>query len=122
VKVVRAFPASMPIEADRERLRQALWILCRNALDAMPAGGELRIDGRIRAGVVEITVTDTGDGIASRDLAHVFEPFFATRHDPGGLGLAVVHRIVTEHRGEVTVRSERGLGAEFTLRFPERHA
>lgn len=122
VKIVRAFPASLPLEADRERLRQVLWTLCLNALGAMPMGGELRVEGRVRAGMVEITVTDTGEGIPAHDLAHVFEPFFPTRHDATGLGLALVHRIVHEHRGEVTVRSERGMGAEFTLRFPERHA
>jgi signal transduction histidine kinase len=122
VTIVRVFPAPLPLEADRDRLRQIVWTLCLNALGAMPAGGELRVEGRARAGMIEITVADTGEGIASHDLAHVFEPFFAHRHDATGLGLAVVHRVVQEHRGDVTVRSQRGRGAEFTLRFPERHA
>jgi two-component system sensor histidine kinase PilS (NtrC family) len=122
VKIDRAFPASLPVDADRARFRQAVWNLCVNALGAMPMGGELRAEGRARAGMVEITVTDTGEGIAANDLAHVFEPFFRSRHDATGLGLALVHRIAQEHGGDVTVRSERGFGAEFTLRFPERHA
>jgi two-component system sensor histidine kinase PilS (NtrC family) len=122
VTIVRIFPAPLPLEADRDRLRQIVWTLCLNALGAMPAGGELRVEGRARAGMIEITVADTGEGIASHDLAHVFEPFFAHRHDATGLGLAVVHRVVQQHRGDVTVRSQRGRGAEFTLRFPERHA
>jgi two-component system sensor histidine kinase PilS (NtrC family) len=121
VKVVRAFPASLPLEADRERLRQAVWNLCLNALGAMPAGGELRVEGHIRAGAVEITIADTGEGIPAHDLAHVFEPFFASHHDTTGLGLALVHRIVQEHGGELTVRSEHGLGTEFVLSLPERH-
>ena len=122
VKIVRVFPASLPLDADRERFRQVVWTLCVTALGAMPSGGELRVEAQRRAGMVEVTVTDTGDGIAPQDLPHAFEPFFATRQDVTGLGLALVHRIVQEHGGEVTVRSEGGLGAEFILCFPERHA
>jgi signal transduction histidine kinase len=121
VKIVRMFPTTLRLEADRQRLRQVVSTLCLNALGAMPMGGELRVEGRVRAGAVEISVTDTGDGIPAHDLAHVFEPFFPTRHDATGLGLALVHRIVQEHHGEAAVRSDSGLGAEFTVRFPERH-
>lgn len=122
LKIVRAFPPSLPLDADRVRFRQVVWTLCVNALGAMPAGGELRVDARSLGDIVEITVADTGEGIAAEDLAHAFEPFFATRHDATGLGLALVHRIVHEHGGDVTLRSDGGVGAEFTLRFPERHA
>ena len=122
VKIMRAFPAAVPLEADRKRFRQVVWTVCLNALSAMPSGGELRVEAQRRGGWVEITVTDTGDGIPAQDLPHAFEPFFATRHDATGLALALVHRIVQEHGGEVTVHSEGGLGAEFILRFPERHA
>jgi two-component system sensor histidine kinase PilS (NtrC family) len=121
VKIVRVFPASLPLEADRERFRQVVWTLCINALGAMPSGGELRVEAQRRAGMVEVTVADTGDGIAPDDLPHAFEPFYAIRRDAAGLGLALVHRIVQEHGGDVTVRSEGGSGAEFALRFPEHH-
>jgi two-component system, NtrC family, sensor histidine kinase PilS len=121
VKIVRVFPATLRLEADRQRLRQVVSTLCLNALGAMPMGGELRVEGRAHAGTVEISVADTGDGIPAHDLAHVFEPFFPARHDATGLGLALVHRIVQEHHGAVAVRSDSGLGAEFTVRFPERH-
>ena len=122
VKIVRVFPASLPLEADRERFRQVVWTLCISALGAMPSGGELRVAAQRRGGMLEFTVADTGDGISPDDLSHAFEPFFATRRDVAGLGFALVHRIVQEHGGDVTVHSEGGLGAEFTLRFPERHA
>lgn len=122
ITIVRAFPESLPLEADRGRFRQVLWTLCAHAVGAMPTGGELRVDGQARAGNVEITVADTSEGIPPQDLDHVFEPFFATRYDPTGLGLALVQRIAHEHGGDVTVRSEPGLGAEFSVRFPERHA
>jgi two-component system sensor histidine kinase PilS (NtrC family) len=122
VKIVRAFPPSLPLQADRERLRQVLSTLCLNALGVMPGGGELRLEGRVQAGLVEIAVSDTGEGIPAHELAGVFEPFVATPHDATGLGLALVHRIVHEHRGQVTVRSEPGLGTEFVLRVPQCHA
>ncbi len=122
VKIIREFPASLPLEADRQRLQQALWNLCVNGLGALPAGGELRVSGGFRSGMVELTVADSGEGILPQDLPHVFEPFFSARHDGGGLGLALAHRIAQEHDGEVTVRSDRGTGAEFTLHLPACHA
>jgi two-component system, NtrC family, sensor histidine kinase PilS len=121
VKIVRAGPTPLPLEADRDRLRQVVWTLCTNALAAMPSGGELRLAAERRAGAVEVTVADTGEVMSPEEIAHAFEPFFAVRRDVAGLGLALVHRIVHEHGGEVTVRSEDGTGVEFRLRFPERH-
>jgi signal transduction histidine kinase len=122
VKIVRAFPPSLRLEADRVRFRQVVSTVCSHALAAMREGGELRVEAQRRKETVEITVTDTGPGIAPEALGHAFEPFFPTRDGATGLGLALVHRIVQEHGGEVTVRSDAGVGAEFTLCFPERHA
>jgi two-component system sensor histidine kinase PilS (NtrC family) len=122
VKVVRALPRSLLLEADRERLREALWSLCLNAAAAMPAGGELRITATALGGMVEMTFTDTGERLLPHELPHVFEPFFAVRNGAGGLGLALVHRIAQEHGGEATARSRRAVGAEFTLHLPERYA
>jgi two-component system, NtrC family, sensor histidine kinase PilS len=122
VKILRDLPCPLPLEADRERLREALWSLCLNAVAAMPGGGELRITATARGGVVELRFTDTGDTILPHDLPHVFEPFFAARNGTGGLGLALVHRLAQEHGGEAIARSAPGSGTEFTLRLPERHA
>jgi len=122
INVVRELPRSLYLEADRERLREAVWNLCLNAAAAMPAGGELRITTAVGDGIVEMTFTDTGEALLPHELPHVFEPFFAVRNGAGGLGLALVHRIAQEHGGEVTAHSGGALGAEFTLRLPERHA
>jgi two-component system sensor histidine kinase PilS (NtrC family) len=122
ITLVRALPRSLQLEADRERLREALWSLCLNAAAAMPAGGELRITATALGGMVEMTFTDNGERLLPHELPHVFEPFFAVRNGAGGLGLALVHRIAQEHGGEATARSRRAVGAEFTLRLPERHA
>ena len=121
VRVVTRLPACLWLEADRERLRHAMSTLCHQALAAMPAGGELRIDAVSAGGLLRLAVADTGEAIASADLPHVFEPFYATRTEAGGLGLALVHRIVEEHGGHVTVRSDPGRGTEFTIHLPERH-
>ncbi len=88
----------------------------------MPEGGELRVTAAVRGDTLEITVTDTGEGIAAGDVSHVFEPFFSTKSEGTGLGLALVHRVVQEHGGEIDVRSAPGLGTTFTLTLPSHHA
>jgi signal transduction histidine kinase len=118
VKIVRGFEAPLWAEVDADALRQALWNLCLNAAEAMPDGGELTIDAASVNGTFELRVTDTGRGIASADLAHVFEPFFSTKADGSGLGLALVHRVARDHGGAVDVRSAAGVGTTFTLTLP----
>jgi len=122
LKVIREFAPSIPWPVDAQQFRQILWNLCLNAVEAMPDGGELRVAAAVRAGTLEVAVSDTGDGIGAGDLAHVFEPFFSTKPEGTGLGLALVHRIVQEHGGEIDVRSAPGLGTTFTLTLPARHA
>jgi two-component system sensor histidine kinase HydH len=65
-----------------------------------------------------VEISDNGDGIAEEDLDRVFEPFFSTRSDGLGLGLAIVHRIVTDHGGTIEIESQRGRGATVILSFP----
>ena len=122
LKVIREFAPSIPWPVDAQQFRQILWNLCLNAVEAMPDGGELRVAAAVRAGTLEVAVSDTGDGIGAGDLAHVFEPFFSTKPEGTGLGLALVHRIVQEHGGEIDARSAPGLGTTFTLTLPARHA
>ena len=88
----------------------------------MPEGGELRVAVAVRGDTLEVSVGDTGEGIAAGDIAHVFEPFFSTKSEGTGLGLALVHRVVQEHGGDIDVRSSPGLGTTFTLTLPSRHA
>src|SRR6266403_2248929 len=118
LKIAREFPPSLEWVADAQQFRQAMWNLCLNAVEAMPDGGELRVSAGVVDGRLEVRVGDTGEGIAREDLGHVFEPFFSTKLDGSGLGLALVHRIMQEHGGEVHVESAPGAGSAFTLRFP----
>ena len=119
VKVVRAFEAPVWAEIDAGALRQAIWNLCLNAAEAMPDGGELTIGAVEGNGTCVVRVADTGRGIPAQDLAHLFEPFFSTKPEGSGLGLALVHRVVRDHGGDIDVRSEPGEGTTFTLTLPE---
>ena len=118
LKIAREFPPSLEWVADVQQFRQAVWNLCLNAVEAMPDGGELRVTAEVVGDRLEVRVGDTGEGIAREDLGHVFEPFFSTKLDGSGLGLALVQRIMQEHGGEVHVESAPGAGSAFTLRFP----
>jgi two-component system, NtrC family, sensor histidine kinase PilS len=122
LKVIREFAPSIPWAVDAQQFRQILWNLCLNAVEAMPEGGELRVSIAVRGAMLEVAVSDTGDGIAAADVSHVFEPFFSTKPEGTGLGLALVHRIVQDHGGEIDVRSAPGLGTTFTLTLPARNA
>src|SRR5262249_46622987 len=109
LKVMREFAPSVMWPVDAQQLRQILWHLCLNAVEAMPEGGELRVAIAVRGDTLEVTISDTGEGIAANDIAHVFEPFFSTKSEGTGLGLALVHRVVQEHGGDIDVRSAPGL-------------
>jgi two-component system sensor histidine kinase PilS (NtrC family) len=121
VKIVRELPPGLVWEVDPQQLRQAVWNLCLNALEATPEG-ELRLRAAIEGGRLIIEVTDTGEGIVPEDLLHVFEPFYSTKPQGSGLGLALVHRVVQDHGGDIDVRSAPGFGTTFTLSLPPRHA
>ena len=118
VKVVRAFEAPLSAHADPNALRQALWNLCLNAVDAMPNGGELTVGATVLASTLHLSVADTGCGIAPADVSHIFEPFYSTKPEGSGLGLALVHRIVRDHDGDVEVRTDPRTGTIFTLTLP----
>jgi two-component system, NtrC family, sensor histidine kinase PilS len=121
LKVAREYGDALPTRADPQRLRQAVWNLCLNAVQAMPEGGELRVGARPlreRGGRLQISITDTGQGIADGDLPHIFEPFFSTKPEGSGIGLALVYRVVEEHGGSIEVRSRVGEGTTFILTLP----
>ena len=104
--------------ADRDQAVQVLLNLVRNALDAMPQGGTLRVSARAEQGGVSLSVTDTGPGIAPEDLPHLFEPYFTRKEGGTGLGLAIAQRIAEEHGGRLEVASTPGEGSVFTFWLP----
>lgn len=111
-------PEGLMIGGNHDRLHQLLLNLCRNALQAMPDGGELRVALRKGAVGVELSVADTGEGIPAELGARLFEPFFTTRARGTGLGLALCRKIAEEHGGTISVESAPGKGSVFTLTLP----
>jgi two-component system sensor histidine kinase PilS (NtrC family) len=122
LKVVREYDEKLPARVDPQQLRQTIWNLCINAVQAMPEGGELRVGGRVVPGAepprLHFWISDTGDGIAESDLPHIFEPFFSTKAEGSGIGLALVYRVVQDHGGQIEVRSQPGAGTSFMVVLP----
>ena len=116
---ILAAPGLGTVRADPGQIEQVLVNLVVNGRDAMPDGGKLTIRTRdAEDGFVELSVTDTGFGMDEPTRAHVFEPFFTTREQGVGLGLASVYGIVHQSGGDVTVESAPGIGSTFTIRLP----
>jgi len=118
VHIVREGEAPCPALIDGEMITQVLLNLFLNALTAMENGGTLTVSWRREGGEVEVTVKDTGTGIAPADRERIFDPYFTTRPGGTGLGLAVASRIMEAHGGFIRVDSEVGRGSVFTLVLP----
>jgi signal transduction histidine kinase len=106
---------------DEHQIQQVLVNLITNAVQATSANGRLFIASRPgKSGdSVEITVMDTGKGIAPEFLPHIFDPFFSTKGEGGtGLGLSVSYGIINNHKGEIRVESKVGVGTTFTIELP----
>jgi two-component system sensor histidine kinase PilS (NtrC family) len=126
LKVIREYGEKLPARVDPQQVRQAIWNLCINAVQAMPEGGELRVGGRVVPGGgpprLQLWISDTGQGIAETDLPQIFEPFFSTKAEGSGIGLALVYRVVQDHGGQIEVRSQLGAGTSFMLILPSADA
>jgi len=107
-----------PIFADPNQIRQGVLNLFRNAQEAMPDGGTLKVIAGGTEESVVIEFRDTGVGIPKEKIAKIFDPFYTTKDFGTGLGLAFVQQVMREHGGRVTCRSEVGEGTVFGLHFP----
>ena len=115
-------PNLPPVDGDFNQLQQCVINLIFNAIDAMPEGGNLMLNGSWdgNSAKVIITVRDSGRGISPENLPHIFEPFFTTKNEGYGvgLGLSTVYGIMERHNGSVNVESQPGEGAAFMLELP----
>ena len=110
---------SLPeVWADREQLVRAVSNILVNGLEAMPEGGNLTVTAKEFAGRVVLQFTDTGVGMDEVTKDKIFNPFFTTKDTGTGLGLAMTHKIVQEHGGDIEVESVVGKGTTFTLTLP----
>jgi two-component system sensor histidine kinase PilS (NtrC family) len=109
---------------DPQQLRQLLWYLMTNALEAMPTGGTLTVrvaatDGKTHPGLKTlIEIIDTGSGISQEDLDRVFEPFFTTKTNGTGLGLSIAYQMMQNIEGEIELHSDGQSGTSVSLLFP----
>jgi two-component system, NtrC family, nitrogen regulation sensor histidine kinase GlnL len=133
VSIVRRYDPSLPpILGDEDRLLQVFHNLVRNAIDAMKPGGRLTLSTRVSLNplygkmdlgggqrtMVEVALSDEGAGIPAAVRSRIFDPFFTTKERGLGLGLALCHRILEEHRGTIHVESAEGRGTTVTCFLP----
>jgi two-component system sensor histidine kinase HydH len=106
------------LEADPNQMKQVLLNILKNALEAVDSGDEIILKSGVEDGYIWFSVKDNGPGIPPEVLEKIFDPFFTTKEKGTGLGLAVIHKIITDHQGTVAVESEPGKGATVTVKLP----
>jgi signal transduction histidine kinase len=123
--------------ADRKRLHRCFSNLIANGIQAMATGGELGVrtslvpvarfsdlqaeifaSGPPNGSAIRVVISDTGQGIPPDRLSRIFDPFYTTKEKGLGLGMAITHRIVEDHKGSIDVQSHVGLGTTFTIYLP----
>jgi two-component system NtrC family sensor kinase len=118
IQVNREFSATQPnVLIDPNQMVQVFVNLLSNAKDAMDGGGELFIRTLSDEKNMEIQIEDTGKGIQQHNLAKIFNPFFTTKANGIGLGLAIVLRILEQHHAEIRIESEMGVGTRCAIQL-----
>jgi len=121
VKLHFAPPANpVPLYCDGEQLQQLLLNLTMNAVQSMPNGGEIEFAVELASESVIVRIADTGPGIPPDQRDRIFDPFYTTKPDGTGLGLAVCSQIVDAHRGRILILSREPHGTEFVVELPVR--
>ncbi len=123
IRIVTKLSPDLPhVLMDPSQIQQVFMNMIINAAEAMNGNGQFTLTSRLVSedGAVEVQFTDTGHGIGEEDLDRIFSPFFTTKEvgHGTGLGLAISYGIVKEHKGSITVESQFGQGATFTIRLP----
>lgn len=127
VKAEHTLRESLPnhpifVSADSTQMKQVFWNLARNAIQAMPDGGTLRIGlESIANNRIKIVFEDTGAGMSPDQVEQLFEPFSNSTSGGTGLGLSIVYQIIRDHNGTINVRSMQGEGSIITIELPKEH-
>jgi signal transduction histidine kinase len=106
------------IEIDAQRIKQVLFNLIGNAIEAMPQGGGLAITTQKKKNSMKLEIKDTGKGIPEGEKKNLFIPFYTTKPKGSGLGLAVSKKIIADHKGTIEVQSQVNMGTKFTIILP----
>jgi signal transduction histidine kinase len=112
---VQLDPGLRPVPADAEQMTRVLRNLILNAVDAMPEGGTLTVRTAALGAGVRIEVSDTGQGLTPEECQRLFTPYYTTKTHGTGLGLAIVQSVVSDHKGRISVESEKGKGTTFRI-------
>jgi len=125
IQLEKEYEEDLPqVMADGLQLKQVFSNIFINSIQAIPDGGRIRVitslhtDSENHGGYVQIEISDTGSGIPQDELDKIFNPFYTTKHEGVGLGLAICHRIIEDHQGNIHLQSQEGLGTTFTISLP----
>ncbi len=119
ILVEREFASDAPrLMLDPGQLKQAFYNLVKNALQAMPPGGILRVRTTATEGSLVVEFIDSGRGISAAEIGRIFEPYYTTKEQGSGLGLMIVQRIVREHGGTMEIESDEGHGTTVRIKLP----
>jgi signal transduction histidine kinase len=118
VRVADSTRSNLKVKIDVEKMKRVFVNIIKNAIDAMPKGGELTIKSRKTGNKFEVIFADTGVGMSKNVLKKIWSPLFTTKAKGMGLGLAICKRIVESHGGEIFVRSEVDEGTTFVITIP----
>jgi signal transduction histidine kinase len=107
-----------PVFVDPDQISQVVVNLALNGIEAMQSGGHLAVATRSNEGAVEMSVSDTGPGVAAEERERIFRPFHTTKHAGTGLGLAIVRQVLDRHGGTIALSDAAGGGAQFVVTLP----
>ena len=126
IEVIKNLCNQTSIYGNKAEIRQVIWNMISNAIQAMPEGGKLKIETREvfndTKEYLEIRISDNGCGIEEKNQDKVFEPFYTTKKNGTGLGLAIVNRIVETHMGKIRIKSKPGKGTDCIVLLPRQEA
>jgi two-component system, NtrC family, sensor histidine kinase PilS len=121
IEIVNGIEEGIYVRAHSYRLKQAVWNLLMNSIDAMPAGGRVALSSELKDGKVILKFSDDGRGIEDKIKSRLFDPFFTTKEVGTGLGLAIVQKVIEGYNGKVDVVSSPGKGTTFIITLPRIH-
>jgi len=129
IRFIEAYHPQLPkIKVDKTQMHQVFLNLFLNAIQAMPSGGELKIEAspmisdplkEFKQNFIRVVISDTGRGIPSQIVHKIFDPFFTTKPKGIGLGLSITYQIIKKHGGTIKVESEWERGTSFVINLPE---
>ena len=118
IEMTRNIGQNATILCDRNQIKQVFLNILKNAMEALPHGGNIHIHLDVQEGYQRVIFTDNGSGMTDDVLQRIGEPFHTTKPDGNGLGIMIVHRIMESHNGRIVIRSEEERGTSVEISLP----